>query len=84
MQCTISQAVRRAQGRKAGVMEKLLKSLDEVDVWFVTLGQALQMEVRITASYHHIGALTRKQYRVKSAFNKSVASPALISIMEAL
>jgi hypothetical protein len=34
------------KGCKNGIMEKLLKSLDEVDVWFVSLGEQLAVEVK--------------------------------------
>lgn len=34
------------KGCKTGVIEKLLRSLDEIDVWFVSSGEQLAVEVK--------------------------------------
>jgi hypothetical protein len=50
----------------------------------ITVNRGKAAATPLTGSYDHIGALTPKHYRVKSAFNRNAASPALVSIIEAL
>ena len=49
----------------------------------ITVNRGKAAASPLTGSYHHIG-LTPKHYRVKSAFNRNAASPALVSIVEVL